>query len=148
MRRWLLTGLAIGGLLLVLQVVRAYSLLGLVPMEWVYGTIGLLFLLAGLYLGRRWTAPAPAEPAQGEREAASLEVPNPAANAQLLEPLTDREQEVLAGIAAGWSNQEIADRLHIAESTVKTHVNRLLGKLGARRRTEALAKARALGLLA
>lgn len=53
------------------------------------------------------------------------------------EPLTRRETEVLACLAKGLSNQQIADRLHIAEATVRTHVSRLLKKLGATNRVEA-----------
>ncbi|MBK6769126.1 MAG: hypothetical protein IPG72_08985 [Ardenticatenales bacterium] len=69
------------------------------------------------------------------------------ANARLLEPLSPRELEVLAAVAAGETNHEIAERLTIALSTVKTHVNNIYGKLGARNRTQAVAVARELGLL-
>ena len=65
----------------------------------------------------------------------------------LAEPLTDRELEVLHLIAAGFSNQEIAERLVIARGTVKRHINNLYGKLHAHRRTEAVARARELGLI-
>jgi ATP/maltotriose-dependent transcriptional regulator MalT len=54
---------------------------------------------------------------------------------------------VLQQLAAGRSNKEIAAALHVSPNTVKTHVARLFEKLGARRRTEAIARARALGLL-
>ncbi|MCC7020859.1 MAG: hypothetical protein IT332_13945 [Ardenticatenales bacterium] len=69
------------------------------------------------------------------------------ANARLLEPLSPRELEVLAAVAAGETNHEVAERLTIALSTVKTHVNNIYGKLGARNRTQAVAVARELGLL-
>ncbi|MFT3761160.1 MAG: helix-turn-helix transcriptional regulator [Pseudoxanthomonas sp.] len=71
---------------------------------------------------------------------------NPRAQAAL--GISERELEVLREIAAGRSNKEIAARLHIAPSTVKTHVARLYEKLGARRRTDATRRARELGLLA
>ena len=50
-------------------------------------------------------------------------------------------------IAEGCTNQEIADRLVVALSTVKTHINNIYGKLGVQSRTQALARARSLGLL-
>jgi LuxR family maltose regulon positive regulatory protein len=65
----------------------------------------------------------------------------------LIEPLSDRELEVLHLIAAGCANQEIADRLVVALSTIKTHINNIYGKLGVQSRTQALARARSLGLL-
>jgi LuxR family maltose regulon positive regulatory protein len=67
-------------------------------------------------------------------------------NEQLVEPLSAREQEVLALIAAGCSNQEIADRLIISVATVRKHVENIHGKLGVQSRTQAAARARALGL--
>jgi DNA-binding CsgD family transcriptional regulator len=62
--------------------------------------------------------------------------------------LSDREGEVLGLLASGLSNKEIAAQLGVSPNTVKTHVARLLEKLGARRRTEAILKARELGILA
>ncbi|MCC8244046.1 response regulator [Saccharothrix luteola] len=60
----------------------------------------------------------------------------PAAPAQPLEPLTDREEQVLVTVARGRTNREIADELHITLSTVKTHIASLMTKLGARNRVE------------
>ncbi|MEV8440625.1 response regulator transcription factor [Actinosynnema sp. NPDC051121] len=56
--------------------------------------------------------------------------------AQPLDPLTDREEQVLATVARGRTNREIADELHITLSTVKTHIASLMTKLGARNRVE------------
>jgi DNA-binding NarL/FixJ family response regulator len=66
---------------------------------------------------------------------------------QLVEPLSERELEILGLIARGGSNKEIADQLFIAEGTVKNHVTHILGKLGVRDRTQAALRARELGLL-
>ncbi|MFI8194586.1 response regulator [Streptomyces sp. NPDC085946] len=52
--------------------------------------------------------------------------------------LTDREREILTVIGQGWTNTEIATRLHLAESTVKTHVSRILAKTGSRDRVQAV----------
>lgn len=61
--------------------------------------------------------------------------------------ISERERVVLQQLAAGGSNKEIAQQLGISPNTVKTHVSRLFEKLGARRRTEAIQRARELGLL-
>ena len=55
-----------------------------------------------------------------------------------LAPLTEREREILTVIGMGWTNTEIAARLHLAESTVKTHVGRVLAKTGSRDRIQAV----------
>ncbi len=65
---------------------------------------------------------------------------------ELVEPLSDREREILRFIGQGASNREIADKLFITEGTVKNHVSNILGKLDVRDRTQAALKARELGL--
>ncbi|MEM7117393.1 MAG: LuxR C-terminal-related transcriptional regulator [Chloroflexota bacterium] len=65
----------------------------------------------------------------------------------LVDPLSERELEVLRLIAQGLSNREIGERLVLAMDTVKGHNRRIFGKLGVRRRTEAVARGRELGLL-
>jgi DNA-binding NarL/FixJ family response regulator len=79
-------------------------------------------------------------PVDGEDEAK-------AAAAQL-DVLTEREREVLTAIGKGWNNTEIAERFHLAESTVKTHVGRILAKIGARDRVQAVIFAYNTGLVA
>jgi LuxR family transcriptional regulator, maltose regulon positive regulatory protein len=65
----------------------------------------------------------------------------------LVEPLSERELEVLRLVAAGYSNAEIARKLYIAGGTVKRHINNIYGKLGVGSRTQAIATARAVGLI-
>jgi LuxR family maltose regulon positive regulatory protein len=81
--------------------------------------------------------------------AAFGEVPGPKSldEQALVEPLTEREVEVLRLIAAGLSNREIAQELVVAVSTVKSHVNHIYGKLGVKTRTQALVRAQVLDLL-
>jgi len=66
---------------------------------------------------------------------------------RLIEPLSSRELEVLKLIAQGLSNDEIGKRLFLALDTVKGHNRRIFDKLQVQRRTEAVARARELGLL-
>jgi DNA-binding NarL/FixJ family response regulator len=74
--------------------------------------------------------------------------PRPNAHDSRLARLTDREREVLALVGRGLSNSEIATELHLSESTVKTHLARLLTKTGARDRIQAVVLAYETGLVA
>ena len=64
-----------------------------------------------------------------------------------MEPLSEREREVLVMLAQGIPNKEIADKLHIAEGTVKNHVSTILAKLQVDNRTQAADIARRRGLV-
>jgi DNA-binding CsgD family transcriptional regulator len=94
------------------------------------------FLGLGVYIGVRVVGGA-SRPATFDG--------NPKAQAAL--GISARELDVLREIAAGRSNKEIAARLNVSPSTVKTHVARLFEKLGAKRRTDAMNKARELGIV-
>jgi LuxR family maltose regulon positive regulatory protein len=73
--------------------------------------------------------------------------PGTRASSQLIEPLSERELEILRLAAAGLTNRETGERLYISAETVKTHLGNVYGKLGVHRRVEAAARARELGLL-
>ena len=117
------------------------------------------FAAAGIWLGRKLTRPktvhvpvtvevpveVPVE-VRVEVPVAGPFVPNAARIGEL--GLTPRELEVLQLVAEGLSTREMAERLFVSENTVKTHTNRVLEKLGASRRTQAVQLAREQGLLA
>lgn len=105
------------------------------PAELYFTLVALAFLGLGVWAGAKLFAGPPPAPFDG----------NPKAQEAL--GLSAREIEVLTEIAAGHSNKDIASRLHVSPNTVKTHTQRLYDKLGARRRTEAIARARDLGIL-
>jgi LuxR family maltose regulon positive regulatory protein len=71
----------------------------------------------------------------------------PAVGTELVEPLSERELEVLQLIAEGLTNPEIGSRLYLSTNTVKAHTRNIYGKLGVHNRTQAVARARALRIL-
>ena len=66
---------------------------------------------------------------------------------EMVEPLSARELEVLGLIAQGHSNREIAAKLYLSLNTAKVHCSNIYGKLGVKSRTQAVAKAKTLGIL-
>ena len=110
------------------------------PIEFYIGLIALMFTGIGIWAGLRLTRPRVVE----------VEVRGPfERNDKAVKQLgiSKREFEVLELIAAGLSNQDIADRLFVSTSTVKTHVSNVLSKLDASRRTEAIARAKDLHII-
>jgi LuxR family maltose regulon positive regulatory protein len=83
----------------------------------------------------------------GKDEARSTFHPSSFSPQPLVEPLTERELELLRLVAAGRSNKEIAQELFLAIGTVKKHLNNIFGKLIVSSRTQAVARARELDLL-
>lgn len=116
----------------------------------IYGAlVAALFAALGIWLGLRLTRPAVPIVVHEVRE---VVVPAPTAfvrDERRLESLgiTPRELEILELIAAGLSNREIAERVHVSENTVKTHSSRVFDKLGARRRTQAVQLGKELRLI-
>jgi DNA-binding CsgD family transcriptional regulator len=137
---------ACGGLLIVAMRWVEYRFLVIEHSFEIYGAlIAAAFAAIGIWLGLTIT----------RREVVVREVPVPVtepfvANAARIAALglTPRELEVLQLIADGLSTREMADRLFVSENTVKTHISRVLDKLGASRRTQAVQLAKARGIIA
>ncbi len=147
-RTYVVFGLFIAGLLVLLRALEGLWVARVLSVPGYTLGLGVLFLIAGLWVGSRlWggrTKPI-ADAGVGSTGVNPLHARTQAPG--MVEALTAREAEVLALLAEGLSNQQIADRLSVSLSTVKTHVSNLYSKLGAERRTQALAHARSLGLL-
>lgn len=141
----LLYGLLGGVLIAALKLVEYRFLVLEHSLEIYGGLIAVIFASLGIWLGLKLT----------KTEVVVREVPVPVTgpfvrNAVQVEKLgiTPRELEILEAMAAGLSNREIAERLFVSENTVKTHAARLFDKLAAKRRTQAVQKAKEAGLIA
>ena len=146
----LLYGILGGLLIAALELVEYRFLVVEHSLEIYGGIVALLFSALGIWLGLRLTR---ARETVVVREV-PVHVPVPVAapfrrNDRKLEQLgiTPRELEILEAMAAGLSNREIAERLFVSENTVKTHAGRLFDKLQARRRTQAVQRAKEAGLI-
>ena len=144
----LLGGVLIAGLKLI-----EYRYLVLEHSVEIYGgLVALLFSGLGIWLGLKLTRPK--ETVITREVPVRVEVPVPVSgpfqrNQARVDQLgiTARELEILEAIAAGLSTREIAERLFVSENTVKTHTARLFDKLSARRRTQAVQRAKEEGLI-
>jgi len=134
----LLYGIALAALTGILKFIEYRFLVRDLSLEFYLGTAAVLFTGLGVWVGLRLT-----------RRKVIIANPDFRLNEPELQRLgiSKREYEVLELIAQGLSNQEIAERLFVSLSTVKTHSSNLFMKLDARRRTQAIHRAKELGLL-
>jgi DNA-binding CsgD family transcriptional regulator len=145
-RHILLYGLLAGVLIAGLRLIEYRWLVVEHSVEIYGGLVAALFAGLGIWLGLKLTRPTE------KLVVREVMVPAPSdfvRDTGKLESLgiTPRELEILESIAAGLSNKEIADRLHVSENTVKTHSSRVFDKLGARRRTQAVQLGKELRLI-
>ncbi len=144
MRRTILIyGIAMAILLGLLKAIEYQYFVRDIPLEFYIGLIAVMFTAIGIWAGLRLTRPKIVE----------LSVPEISAPFEL-DPanlkkigMSNREYEVLELLAQGLSNQEIAEKLFVSMSTVKTHVSNVLAKLDASRRTQAVRRAKELQLI-
>jgi DNA-binding CsgD family transcriptional regulator len=145
----------LGGVLIAALKLVEYRFLVLEHSLEIYGGIvALLFSVLGIWLGLKLTRPRETVVVREVPVPVEVHVPVPsggafARNEARLAQLgiTPRELEILEAMAAGFSNREIAERLFVSENTVKTHAARLFDKLSARRRTQAVQRAKDAGLI-
>ena len=119
-----------GLLMIILEVVHYRTMIRDLRVEAYGAIIGVIFLIFGIWLGAQIVAPKK----QSRFDAEKL-------------GLSNRELDVLELLAAGHSNQEIADSLFVSLNTVKTHISNIYGKLNVKRRTQAIQKALDLALI-
>jgi DNA-binding NarL/FixJ family response regulator len=134
-RTILVFGLLILALLVLFEISKRTYLSGDTSIEIIIAVIALVFFFIGIYINKK-----------------SLNKNKPSANEvnhkKIKElNISNREYEVLCEIAKGLSNQEIANKLFVSESTIKTHVSHILVKLNAKRRTQAIQISKELHLL-
>jgi DNA-binding CsgD family transcriptional regulator len=147
MKRHVLIYGLVAGVLIALLKWSEYQFLVLEHSLEIYGgLVAATFAVLGIWLGLKLTGKP--------REIIVKEVPSPTQGPFLRDEkkredlgITQREFEILELIAQGMSNREIAEKLYVSENTVKTHSSRVLGKLGAKRRTQAVQFGKELGLL-
>ena len=122
--------------ILALFQVSKYSVIsGDAKIEWIIGVIAIAFFFVGVYINKKTSKKLLSNTREiDHKKIEALEI-------------TTREYEVLQAIAEGLSNQEIADKLFLSESTIKTHVSSILVKLNAKRRTQAVKIAKAQNII-
>lgn len=136
MKKTVLTfGLLILSLLLLFQISKYSFVSGDLNIEIVIAIVAVVFFIIGIYLNKRSLHQE--RPPAGEIDHDRIKSLG----------LSKREYEVLQEISLGLSNKEIADKLFLSESTIKTHVSNILVKLNAKRRTQAIQKAKEMQII-
>jgi ATP/maltotriose-dependent transcriptional regulator MalT len=147
-RTALLYGLIGGALIVALKLIEYRFLVVEHSLEIYGGLVAFLFAALGIWLGLRLTRPTERVVVREVIRPVPVSTPFVADTAAIERlGLTPRELEILALIAAGLSNREIAGRVFVSENTVKTHSANLFSKLNARRRTQAVQIAKEAGVI-
>lgn len=130
----LIFGVLALAILALLQLSKYALITGDLKIELIIGGIAVFFFVIGVFIQKRLR---------------NDEVPSQEVDQKQIETigLSKREYEVLIEMASGYSNKEIAAHLFVSESTIKTHVSSVLLKLDAKRRTQAIQRAKELHIL-
>ena len=128
-----------GILLVVLEVIEFKYFIRDIPTSLLVFTLALIFTVLGVWLGYQFRS-------KKEIPGQHLDAGEVEKRLEILQ-ITSREYEVLQLIVKGFSNQQIADALHISLSTVKTHISRIFSKMDVQRRTQLARKARELQII-
>lgn len=147
-KRLLLYGVLLALLTILLQVAEYRFIIIDHSTELYAAVVAIVFITVGIAMGKKLTTPKEIVVEKlvpvTINQAAPFEV-----NEQVLEKLniSKREHEILLLVAQGLSNQEIADKTFVSVNTIKTHVSNILLKLDAKRRVQAIQKARELSIV-
>lgn len=142
-RSIIIYGSVVALLVVVMNLLDFHFLIHSLAIEYYLGLVALVFAVTGAWVGWQLTQPTKKDLQILTNEAVlSRQEPS-----LIQTDLSPREIEVLHLIAQGFSNQEIADRLFVSLNTVKSHSSNVFVKLDVKRRTQAVQKARELGLL-
>lgn len=131
----LIFGLLAFAVIALLQVSKYTLISGTLPTEWIVAIIAVVFFCIGVFLQKKsLNTPVKQDQKVDQEQIDAI-------------GLSKREYEVLLEMASGYSNKEIAEHLFVSESTIKTHVSNVFVKLDAKRRTQAIQKAKTLQIL-
>ena len=137
LKQILLYGLGLAAVMVLLKYFEYSYTVKNFTQEVYIGLVATFFMGFGVWVTLRWvkTSKEHKTPVKSNHEV------------QLSLEISDREAEVLTSIVEGLSNKEIAEKLFLSESTIKTHCSNLFSKLGVNRRTQAIQQAKKIGLI-
>lgn len=135
------TILVFGGLIIALLILfrlSKYSVIsGDLQIEYTIAIVAVVFFIIGIFLNKKSLQKRTIYEGKHEIDISKIDALG----------ISKREYEILEAVSSGLSNKEIADKLFVSESTVKTHVSNLFVKLNAKRRTQAIQRAKELKIL-
>ncbi len=136
----LIYGVSLTLLILFLKYIEYSFFVKSLSQEVYISIVALFFTALGIWAGLKWVQTKQPPPKKKVE-------PNSIEEIQSKLSLSNREMDVLKGISEGLSNKQIAERLFLSESTIKTHSSNLFSKLNVNRRTQAVLKAKEVGLI-